>query len=95
MTHPRIEAVDKETADLRDRFAMLRADRRQALGELVQADFPDKAQNPHALIEGHWACPDPEDESPKTPQSPTGKCIYVVGPNDETCIYCGWPAERK
>ncbi len=96
MVHPKIEDVDKRAVQLRNQLAVLVVDRRQTLGELVQEAFPDQKVNGHALIEGHWPCPDDDGEGRQgTPHSPTGKCIYVVGNNDDHCIFCGLPTERQ
>jgi hypothetical protein len=91
---PKIEKLDNQAVQLRKQIAVLSADRRQLLGELVQEALPDQKINQHALIEGHWECPDPEDGRQGTPHSPTGKCIYIAGA-DENCIFCGLPIERK
>jgi hypothetical protein len=59
----------------------------------VNEAFPEQKYNPHALIEGHWDCPDEDSIHPGNP-SPTGKCIYIAG-GSENCVFCGSPAERK
>lgn len=94
VVHPKIEQINTQAVQLRNQIAVLSADRRQVLGELVQEAFPDQKINQHALIEGHWVCPDSDGEGRSTPLSPTGKCIYVVG-DDENCLFCGLPSERK
>ena len=108
MVHSKIEAFDKQAVQLRNQLAILQVDRRQTLGELVQealgpAPFrllstlrprPEDS-NSHALIEGHWPCPDNEGEGRQgPPHSPTGKCLYVVG-DDENCLFCRLPLERQ
>lgn len=94
MIDPKIKELDQQAVQIRNQIAVLSADRRQLLGELVQAAFPDRKLNQHALIEGYWACPDTEEDGQGPPHSPTGKCIYVVG-DDEHCLFCGLPIERK
>jgi hypothetical protein len=95
MIDPKIKQLNDQATQLRNQISILGADRREMVGELVQAAFPDQKINPHALIEGHWACPDPEgDGRTGEPHSPTGKCLYVVG-DDDHCLFCGLPAERK
>jgi len=94
MIHPKIAATDAEIARLNDSLTKLKNRRKLTIVELVSEAFPDHQFNPFELIEGHWTCPDDEGSGGQgDPKSPTGKCIYDA--DDDHCIFCGLPDERK
>ncbi len=42
------------------------------------------------FIDGHWIPADMLE-----PQSPTGRCVYIPAEEDDICVFCGNPEERK
>lgn len=52
---------------------------------IVMADKPELERPSIDTSEWGWDCE----------ESPTGKCVYDWATNDECCVYCGDPEERK